>query len=151
MLPLTLSLSDSETKIFGRLARQRRAPQYNSVLARSLRRRPMAVRRSRREDSVTRARRRSAGSRSWRSDPPAGAAELGGRWRQHPASNPRDDLSLPAGIGAPSDGARADRVEAGELGRRWQQHPASNERDYPHWRGLSLSDFGNYLSVRAAQ
>jgi hypothetical protein len=47
MLPLTLSLSDSETKIFCRLARQRRAPQYNSVLARSLRRRPMAVRRSR--------------------------------------------------------------------------------------------------------
>jgi hypothetical protein len=28
MLPLTLSLSDSETKIVCRLARQRRAPQY---------------------------------------------------------------------------------------------------------------------------
>src|SRR5690349_22968939 len=45
-------------------------PQYNSVLATSLRRRPMAVRRDRKSVGEGHSRRRWASSQSWRSDAP---------------------------------------------------------------------------------
>src|SRR5690349_798226 len=121
-------------------------PQYNSVLDRKSVVQGKTVRRSRREDSVTRTRRRSASSRSWRSDPPAGAIELGGRWQQHPPSNERRYC---AGGAAMSPDSRAVQVALND-----QQNMAFVY--HIHWKSmlpltLSLSDSETKIFGRLAR
>ena len=106
----------------------------------------MAVRRSRREDSVTRTRRRSASCRSWRSDPPAGAAELGGRWQRHPPSHERRYCA---------GGAAASRISrAAQVALKHQQKMAPVSHTY--WESrlpltLSLSDSETKIFCRLAR
>src|SRR5690242_21873135 len=98
------------------------------------------------EASVTRTRRRSASSRSWRSDPPAGAIELGGRWQQHPPSNERRYC---AGGAAMSPASRAVHVALNAL-------PILASVYHIHWKSmlpltLSLSDSETKIFGRLAR